>query len=322
MREARTTYRNQTIAQCVRRRADAAIGPSPTPSGGTLQRVKVAAYQGPYLPFGSMDAVELIREQLTQCEHTDVDLMCCPEAILGGLAHEADGQSPHDVAVSVKELRRLVAPLTSSPVATVVGFTERADDGQLYNSAAFLADGAVQVVYRKVYPGYRTVISAGTELPVIAFRGTVFGIMICNDLWYAEPARILASKGASVILVPTNSGHLRNTPLDSRLRTRGETLPVARAVDNTVSVVIADITGKQQRRDALGSSRIVDPDGELVCAANPHAVGLVVTTIDSHSRPFDPRGWDGHTNPAVHRQYASILQRSSTGQASPLTRSD
>jgi predicted amidohydrolase len=138
--------------------------------------------------------------------------LCCPEAILGGLAHEANGQTPHDVAVSVTELRRLLAPLTSSPVATVFGFTEHADDGQLYNSAAFLADGAVQVIYRKVFPGYRTVIRAGTELPVIAFRGTGIGIMICNDLWYVELARILASKGAAIILVPTNSGHLRNAP--------------------------------------------------------------------------------------------------------------
>ncbi|GAS97479.1 nitrilase/cyanide hydratase and apolipoprotein N -acyltransferase [Mycolicibacterium canariasense] len=256
-----------------------------------------------------MDAVELIREQLTQCERVGVELLCCPEAILGGLAHESDGQSPHDVAVSVKELRRLLAPLTSSPVATVVGFTEHADDGQLYSSAAFLADGAVQAIYRKVYPGYRTVIRAGTQLSVFTFRGAVMGIMICNDLWYVEPARILASKGAAVILVPTNSGHLRNALLDNRFRNRSETLPVARAVDNTVSVVVADIAGEQQGRAALGSSRIIDPDGALLCAANPREVGLIAATIDTHSRPFDRRGWDGHTNAAVHRQYTSLVIR-------------
>lgn len=271
--------------------------------------MKVAAYQGPYLPFGSMRAVELIRDQLTQCERVGVDLLCCPEAILGGLAHESDGQSPHDVAVSAEQLHRLLAPLTSSPVATVVGFTEHADDGQLYNSAAFIADGAVQAVYRKVYPGYRTTIRAGTELPFIAFQDTVLGIMICNDLWYVEPARILASEGAALILVPTNSGHLRNIQLDNRLWARGQTLPIARAVDNTVSVVIADIAGEQQGRAALGSSRIIDPDGALLCAADPHKVELVITNIDAHSRPFDPRGWDGYTNPTVSHQYASVLRR-------------
>jgi len=242
-----------------------------------------------------------------QCERDGVDLLCCPEAFLGGLANEAKKKSPGDVAVSIEELRHLLSPLMSSPVASVVGFTERGYDGGLFNSAAFVADGAVQAVYRKVYPGYRTAIRAGVELPVVAFRDTVLGIMICNDVWYVEPARILASKGAALILVPSNSGHLRNGKPHSRLQTRGETLPVARAVDNTVSIVVADIAGEQQGRFALGSSRIIDPDGGLLSAADPETVGLVIADIDPHSRPFDPRGWDGHTNPAISREYASVL---------------
>lgn len=274
----------------------------------TLHRVRVAAFQGPYLPFGSVNAVELITGQLLQCERDGVDLLCCPEAFLGGLADESDGQCPGDVAVSMKELRHLLAPLMSSPIATVIGFTERDDDGRLFSAAAFVADGAVQAVYRKVYPGYRTAICAGTELPVITFRDTVLGIMICNDLWYVEPARILANKGAALILVPTNSGHLRKGTANSRLQTRGETLPVARAVDNTVSIVVADIAGEQRGRSALGSSRIIDPDGALLSAANPETVGLVIADIDPHSRPFDPRGWDGHMNPTVSREYCSALR--------------
>ena len=163
--------------------------------------------------------------------------------------------------------------------------------------------------YRKVYPGYRTAICAGVDLPVLAFRDTLVGIMICNDIWYAEPARILASKGAALILVPTNSGHLhRNAKADFRLRTRAETLPVARAVDNTVSIVVADISGEQQGRFALGSSRIIDPDGAVLSAADAQTVGLVIADIEAHSRPFDPRGRDGHTNPVVSREYAAALR--------------
>lgn len=257
--------------------------------------------------------MELIRGQLGHCERDGVDLLCCPEAFLGGMAHESGGQSPNDVAVSVQELHRLLAPVMSSPVAFVVGFTERADDGRLFNSAVFVADGDFQAVYRKVYPGYRTAICAGAELPVVTLGDTVLGIMICNDIWYVEPARILASKGAALILVPTNSGHLRNSESHRRLRTRGETLPVARAVDNTVSIVISDIAGEQRGRFALGSSRIIDPDGALLSAADPQTVGLVIADIEPHSRPYDPRGWDGHTNPIISREYASVLRPSAAG---------
>jgi hypothetical protein len=82
---------------------------------------------------------------------------------------------------------------------------------------------------------------------------------------------------------------------------------VARAVDNTVSIVQADVAGEQQGRFALGSSRIIGPDGAVLSAAHPQAVGLVVADIEPHSRPFDPRAWDGRTNQAVSREYASML---------------
>ena len=144
----------------------------------------------------------------------------------------------------------------------------------------------------------------------------MFGILICNDIWYAEPARILAHKGAELILVPTNSGHLRrDNTLKNRFRTRGETLAVARAVDNTVSIVQADVAGEQQGRFALGCSRILDPDGAVLAVADPQTVGLVIADLEPHSRPFDPRGWDTRINEAVSREYASIFGLA--GQSSP-----
>ena len=158
----------------------------------------------------------------------------------------------------MEKLHRLLAPLTSSTVAAAVGFTEHADDR-----------------------------------PAVQLRS-----MICNDLWYVEQARILASKGAAVILVPTNSGHLRNTRWDNRLRIRSQTLPVARAVDNTVSVVIADIASEQQGRAALGSSRILDPDGAPLCAADPMRWGsLSASSTATHARSIHVAGMVTRTRP-------------------------
>lgn len=273
-----------------------------------LPGMRIAAFHWPYLPFGSSDGIDLIERHLRQCEVEGVELLCCPEAFIGGLAHESDGQSPEAVAVSLDELTTLLGQALASPVAAAVGFTERAQSGDLYSSVAFLADGAIRFVQRKVYPGYRTAISAGTELQVFAFRDTVLGILVCNDIWYTEPARILASKGAELILVPTNSGHLRyQSTVKDRLRKRGETLPVARAVDNTVTIVQADVAGEQHGRTALGCSRILDPDGAVLAAADPQTVGLIIADIEPYSRPFDPRGWDGCTNAAVSREYAAIV---------------
>lgn len=270
------------------------------------QVMKVAAYQAPYLPFGSFDAVTLIRDQLDKCETAEVEVLCCPEAVLGGLALEGAGQRPGDVALAVAngELAEVLGPLLESPVTVIIGFTERDPGGRLYSSAALLSAGVVAAVYRKVYPGYRTVISAGAELPVFRHGATPYGVMICNDIWYAEPARLLANSGAAVIFVPTNSGHLREP--STSFRARGDNLPIARAVENTTTVVVADIAGHQEDVLAYGFSAVVDPDGIVLAKAEPMTECLLISDIESDRRPFNPRGLDGHTNPDVAKAYLEL----------------
>lgn len=270
--------------------------------------MKVAAYQAPHLEFGSFEAVELIRRQLAICEAEGVTTLCCPEAILGVLAHESDGESPADVALGVSngELAQVVGPLLGSTVRVIVGFTERDPSGAIFNSAAILADGRITGVYRKVYPGYRTVFQAGEDLPVFAEAATPFGIVICNDLWYVEPARVLAAAGAAVIFVPTNSGHPRS--VTSSFRARGENLPVARAVENSVTIVVADIAGRRGDRVAHGFSCIIDPDGAVIARAEPLVPALLIAEVSPQRRAFDPRGWDGPTNPAVSQAFTRLWE--------------
>jgi hypothetical protein len=51
--------------------------------------VKVA-YQAPLLAAGSMGALHLIRARVRACEAEGVAILCCPEAILGGLADHCE----------------------------------------------------------------------------------------------------------------------------------------------------------------------------------------------------------------------------------------
>jgi predicted amidohydrolase len=273
------------------------------------RRVRVAAYQAPYLPFGSFEAVGLIRDQLALCEARGVEILCCPESVIGGLAHESDGQAPEDVAIEVDspEFEEVVEPLMRSAVTLIVGFTERGADGGIFSAAAVLGSNTLLGVYRKAFPGYRTVIRAGTELPIFHHGPVPFGVIICNDIWYLEPARILAARGAGVLFIPSNSGHLRGPSAANLLRARGENLPVARAVENTMAVVVADITGRQGNRSSLGCTRIVDPDGVVLAESDPAIEGLVIADVEPQRRHVpDRRGWDGGTNLAVSEAFLSL----------------
>ncbi len=56
--------------------------------------MRVAAYQAPYRPYPASGGVELVLAFLEQAQADGAELMCCPEALIGELANETDGDSP------------------------------------------------------------------------------------------------------------------------------------------------------------------------------------------------------------------------------------
>ena len=61
--------------------------------------MKVAAYQSLLLPGGSMRALDLIREQVARCEEEEISILCCPEAILRGLADFSDNPATFTIQI-------------------------------------------------------------------------------------------------------------------------------------------------------------------------------------------------------------------------------
>jgi 5-aminopentanamidase len=169
--------------------------------------LKVAAYQAPLLPSGSTNlALSLIRDRVEWCESEGVEILCCPEGVLGGLADYATQPTTFAIDVEGGQLDAVLAPLASDRVTTIVGFTENAPQGRLYNSAAILHRGVVVGVYRKLYPAInKSVYAAGDKMPVFTVGDLTFGIVICLDSTYYEPARIMAAQGAAALFVPTNN---------------------------------------------------------------------------------------------------------------------
>jgi len=84
---------------------------------GYCEGMKVAAYQAPLLATGSMDALGLIQKQVRKCETDGITVLCCPEAILGGLADYSG--DPNRFALSSARWRS--DSRTSSCGATGVG---------------------------------------------------------------------------------------------------------------------------------------------------------------------------------------------------------
>jgi len=260
--------------------------------------LKVAAYQAPLLRSGSLEALDLIRKRVAWCEAQGVAILCCPEAILGGLADDAP--NPTELAIDAQGdgLRNALAPLASDTVTTIVGFTEMAATGRLYNTAAVFHQGSVIGLYRKLYPAInRSIYEAGDQMPVFQVGGLTFGIVICNDSNYLEPARIMAARGATALFVPTNNG-LHADKTYAGLTTHARNVDIARAVENSMWVIRADVAGQASGLISAGASGIVDPDGMVRAAAEESVEDVLMVDLDTSPRERRRR-WDASRNPAV-----------------------
>jgi predicted amidohydrolase len=270
--------------------------------------MKIAAYQAPLSVASSTEVLGLIREQIDRCAREGVEILCCPEGVLGGLADYAI--LPVDGAFDAErgDLQELLAPLASDRVTTILGFTEIERDGRLYNAAAVFHQGSVAGVYRKLYPAInRSVYTAGHQMPVFRVGDLTFGVLICNDSNYLEPARIMAARGAAALFVPTNNG-LPAAKARPELVAEARNVDIARAVENSVFVIRADVAGRVDGLVSYGSSGIVDPDGMVLGAARQLDADLVVADITTKPRRHR-RGWDAARNSAVMEEYARLVTR-------------
>jgi predicted amidohydrolase len=229
-----------------------------------------------------VEAVELIRRRIESCEAEGVEILCCPEAILGGLADYA--VSPADFAIDAEGggLEAVLAPLASDTVTTIVGFTEISGAGRLHNAAAVFHRGAVVGLYRKLHPAIRkSVYQAGERTPVFTIGGLTFGIVICNDSNFAGPARSMVSRGAAALFIPTNNGL---PPDRADVSADARNVDVALAMEHGVSVIRADVAGRTAELVSHGSSGIVDRDGRVLRSARAFAEDLLVAEIDTEPR--------------------------------------
>jgi predicted amidohydrolase len=155
----------------------------------------------------------------------------------------------------------------------VVGFAETAD-GYLYNTAALVEPHRPMRTYRKTHLphlGYDRFVRHGTSLPIFDTRLGKIGILICYDLRPPEATRILALKGAELIVLPTN--------WPEGAEVSAEHIAIARAAENRVFVATCNRVGEENGFRFIGLSKIIDPDGRVL-AAGMQAETVLMANVD------------------------------------------
>jgi N-carbamoylputrescine amidase len=176
-------------------------------------------------------------------------------------------------------------------VVLPLSFFEHANNAY-YNALAMIdADGRVLGRYRKSHipdgPGYQEKFyfrPGDSGFKVWQTRYGKLGAGVCWDQWFPEAARIMALKGAEVLLYPTAIGSepAPAPPLDSRDHWRR--VMQGHAAANYLPLVAANRVGTEQGKAGeltfYGSSFIAGPIGEILAELGRQEEGLIVVDVD------------------------------------------
>lgn len=210
-------------------------------------------------------------------------------------------------------------------VVIVTSSFERRAPGLYHNTAVvFETDGSVAGIYRKMHipddPGfyekfYFTPGDLGFE-PIDTSIGRL-GVLVCWDQWYPEAARLMAMRGAEVLIYPTAIGWNPDDPQDEKERQREAWITVQRghAVANGLPVISVNRCGFEEDPssqtsgiDFWGSSFVAGPQGEFLFEAPDNAPVEEVVEVDL-GRSEDVRRWWPFLRDRRIENYGEITKR-------------
>jgi len=168
---------------------------------------------------------------------------------------------------------RMAEAAAAGEVAICWSRMERCEDDR-YRLVVYVVDasGAEILRYPRAHPATippeetEVWVAPGEGLGAVVVQGVPMGVVVCSELWAPEPSRVLALRGAEVILSPAGGGF-------TTLTTNWQILTRARAIENHCYVALTN----NRWADEVGAAMVAGP--EYVVSASG-VEDLVMATLD------------------------------------------
>lgn len=193
-------------------------------------------------------------------------------------------------------------------IVIVTSLFERRAAGLYHNTAVVIEkDGTIAGKYRKMHipddPAYYekfyfTPGDLGFE-PIDTSVGRL-GVQVCWDQWYPEGARLMALRGADLLIYPTAIGYESSDTPEEQARQREAWTTVQRghAVANGLPVIAVNRTGHEPDSSGQthgiqfwGSSFVAGPQGEFLYRAEIDEEVVAIVDIDLQRSENVRRWW-------------------------------
>jgi NAD+ synthase (glutamine-hydrolysing) len=232
-------------------------------------------------------------------------LVAFPELTLSGYPPEDLLQRPSFLDACHRELKAL-AP-TIQGISAIVGYPD--SQGEVFNAASLIREGKLEWTYHKQeLPNYtvfdeKRYFQHGQATRVFTIEGVTVGMLICEDIWEAEPAARVAQAGAELILV------INASPWDRRQAATREALLKQRARETGLPIAYVNLVGGQDDLLFDGHSLLVQADGEVLARAPSFEEMLLAVEFDTDTKRLAAIDWpaaDTRSPEAI--MYAGIVR--------------
>jgi NAD+ synthase (glutamine-hydrolysing) len=213
-------------------------------------------------------------------------LLLTPELAICGYAAEDLFLRPAFIAAcddAVKTVARETAGLKG--LAIVLGHPQAMAPGAqafsvCFNAASVVRDGKIEQTYAKrELPNYqvfdeRRYFVPGSKPCVFEVEGVKVGVLVCEDAWFATPARDTAAAGAQLLAV------INASPFHLGKGTEREATMRARVVETGLPLVYAHLVGGQDEVVFEGRSFALAADGSVAARAPAFVEKLVYALVE------------------------------------------
>jgi predicted amidohydrolase len=237
--------------------------------------------------------LQRFEQGLEMADKAQSAIVSFPECFLTGYPDTEEAARAGAFANDSPEMMQVLDVTSRHEALAIVGYNERRGP-DLYNTAMVAHRGHLLGTYSKC-AAYQKFHKQGREFPVWEHQGLKFGVLICADGGYIEPARILALKGARAIFAPHFNYISDNGLIPHFMKVRAD--HSARAVENDVyfirgnNVVLDQAKSGITRNEGVGygDSYIMDPNGEILVRSRRHVEDFITADIEEH--PAQGKAW-------------------------------
>ncbi len=221
---------------------------------------------------------EKIAYHIDNAQKNNVKIIAFPELAVTGYPPEDLLLKPAFVEENLKYLEKIRN--ISGNFVVVIGFVNKTFE--IYNSAAIICNKKIISICNKQYlPNYSVFdeeryFQKGSGTAVYELDGVLLGVNICEDIYYSSgPLQLQSIAGGASLIINLSASPYHVEKIQDR-----EKMLFARATDNCVNILYANLVGGQDELIFDGSEMLVSEKGRILYRARPFEEDFFMFDLD------------------------------------------